>query len=78
MAAMFGWFRDASTSGLALEPREPIVISGDRRRQDFDRDLALQLGVGCPIHLPHATFADLGRDFVDAEARAGSEDQELA
>jgi hypothetical protein len=25
--------------------------------------------------LPHAAFADLGRDFVDAEAGAGSESQ---
>ena len=31
---------------LALEAREPIGIAGDRGRQDLDRDLPLQLGVG--------------------------------
>ena len=29
------------------------------------------------IHLPHAAFADLRGDFVDAEAGAGSEGQTL-
>ena len=35
-------------------------------------------GVGRPIHLPHAAFADLGGDFVDAETGAGSESQTVA
>ena len=60
---------------FALEPREPIGIGGERWRQDLDRDLALQLRVGRPIHLPHPAFADLRGDFVDAEAGAGSEGQ---
>ena len=57
---------------FALKPREPIVIRRERRRQNLDGDLTLQLRVGRPIHLPHAAFADLGGDFVDAEAGAGS------
>ena len=61
--------------GFALKTREPIVVSGERWRQDLDRDLTLQLGVGGPIHLPHPAFADLGGDFVDAEAGAGGEGQ---
>ena len=56
---------------FALKTREPIVVSRERRRQDLDGDLALQLRVGRPIHLPHPAFADLGGDFVDAEAGAG-------
>ena len=60
---------------FALKPREPIGVSRERRRQDLDRDLAFQLGVGRPIHLPHPAFADLRGDFVDAEAGAGSEGQ---
>ena len=60
---------------FALETREPIVVSGERWRQDLDRDLAFQPGVGRPIDLAHAPFADLGGDFVDAEAGAGSEGQ---
>ena len=46
-------------------------------RQDLDGDLALQLRVGGPIHLAHPAFADLGGDFVGAEAGAGSEGQSL-
>ena len=60
---------------FALKPRQPIVISGERGRQDLDRDLALQLRVRRPIHLAHAAFADLRGDFVDAETGAGSEGQ---
>ena len=60
---------------FALETREPIGIGRERRRQDLDRDLALELRVGRPIHLPHAAFADRRGDVVDAEARAGSQGQ---
>jgi hypothetical protein len=63
---------------FALEPREPIVVSGDRRRQNLDRDLAFQSGIGGPIHLPHPTFADLRGDFVDSEASARSEGHGIA
>ena len=37
---------------FALKSREPIGISRERGRQDLDRDLTLQLGIGRPIHLP--------------------------
>jgi hypothetical protein len=57
--------------GFALKTSKPIIASRERRRQNLDRDLTLQLRVGRPIHLPHAAFADLGGDFVDAEAGAG-------
>ena len=60
---------------FALKAREPIGISGERRRQDLDRDLTFQPGVRRPIHLAHPAFADLGGDFVDAETGAGSEGQ---
>jgi hypothetical protein len=40
--------------GFALKPREPVVIGSDRRRQDLDRDLPLQLRVGRAIDLAHA------------------------
>ena len=62
---------------LPLEPREPIGIGGEQRRQDLDRDLALQLGIGGPKHLAHSTFADLRGDVIDAEAGAGSQGQGL-
>ena len=62
---------------FALKACEPIVIRRDGRRQNLDGDLALQLGVGGPIHLAHAAFANLGGDFVDAEPRAGGKGQSL-
>ena len=61
--------------GFALEAREPVVVSGDRRRQDLDGDLTLELRVGGAIDLPHPAFADLRGDFVDAETGAGTEGQ---
>ena len=60
---------------LRVETARADLVSGERGRQDLDRDLTFQLGVGRAIHLAHAAFADLGGDFVDAEARAGSESQ---
>ena len=60
---------------FALKPREPIVVSGERGRQDLDRDLAFQLRVRRPEHLPHPAFANLRGDFVDPETRAGCEGQ---
>ena len=42
-------------------------------RQDLDRDCALQVRVGGPIHLAHPAHADLGGDFVRAEASAWCE-----
>jgi hypothetical protein len=58
-----------------LKTREPVVVSGERGRENLDRDLALQLGIGGPVHLPHAPFADLGRNLEDAEAGAKREGQ---
>jgi len=60
---------------LASEPRQAIGIAGEGVRKDLDRNLSLQLRVGRSIHQPHAAFADLGGDFVDAEASAGSKGQ---
>ena len=61
--------------GFALKTREPVAIGGERGRQDLDRDLALEPGVGRPKHLPHPSFADLRSDFVDAETAARRERQ---
>ena len=42
---------------------------------DLDRDVAVQLRVVRTEDLPHAPFAKRSGDFVDAEARTGSEAQ---
>ena len=59
--------------GFALETRESIGVRRDRRRQDFDRDLALEIRVGRAVHLAHATDAKKGDDLIRAEPRAGRE-----
>jgi len=56
---------------FAREPHQPIRIVRKRVREDFERDLAIELGIARPIHLPHPAFADRGRDRVDGETRAG-------
>ena len=60
---------------FALKPCKPIGIGRERRRQDLDRDRALQSRVRRSKHLPHSAFANLARHVVDAEAGAGSERQ---
>ena len=62
---------------FALKARQAVGVGGERRREDLDRDLTLQLRVGRPIDLPHATHAELRGDFVDAEAGAGREGQAI-
>jgi hypothetical protein len=64
--------------GFALKAREPIIVSGEGGRQNLDRDLTLQVGVGCPIHLAHPALADLCGDFVNAEAGTRGEGQSVA
>ena len=61
--------------GFAREPRQAVGIVRERLGQDLDRDVTVQLGVARTEHLAHAAFADLGRDFVDAETSAGCERQ---
>jgi hypothetical protein len=52
---------------FALEPRESIGIAGNRLRQHFDRDGAIQVCVDGAIDLAHTAHTDLGADFVRAE-----------
>src|SRR4029453_1531073 len=60
---------------LALESCEPFRIRSHGFGEHLDGDGPFQVGVRRPIHLPHAAFADLARDFIRAEASAGSEGQ---
>ena len=59
---------------FALEPRQALFVLGEFSRKDFDRDLALQPGVGRAVDLPHAAFAQLGGDLVGAEALSDHRD----
>ena len=62
------WLRDAAPR-FALEPRES---SGSDARRSGRTLIATseELRVAGAVDLPHATFADLRGDFVDAETRA--------
>jgi len=54
---------------FALKTREPSVVSRERRRQDLDGDLALQLRIGrpkCLLHVKVALVVEcLGNDTED-------------
>src|SRR5207244_12260931 len=56
--------------GFAREPREAIRIVRERVGQNFQRDIAIELGIAGSPHLPHPAFANRGDDFVDAETGA--------
>ena len=73
MAAMFGWLSDGEDFGFALEAGEPLGIARKRVGQHLDRDVAIELRVGRPIHLAHAARADRWRRFHSAEAGARAE-----
>jgi hypothetical protein len=55
---------------FAAEAREPIGIVRDERRQDFQRDGAIELGVMSAIDLAHAAGAEKRIDRVRSDARA--------
>jgi hypothetical protein len=55
---------------FTVESRQALGVGSNRRGQYLDGYLPRQVGVRCAIHLAHPTDADLGGDFVRAEARA--------
>jgi hypothetical protein len=60
---------------LPLFPREPratVDILGQIRRQDLDRDLAIEAGVLGGVDLPHPTEANRLDDPVMRERLTGS------
>ena len=52
---------------LALEARHALGVVGERLGQDFDRDVAAELGVVRAVDLAHATRADGSEDFVGSQ-----------
>jgi hypothetical protein len=49
---------------FALEARHAVGIRGERRRQNLDRDIAIELGITGAINLAHAALAELGGNAV--------------
>ena len=56
--------------GFALEPRAPVGILCERRRKDFDGDVALEPGIARAIHLAHASCAKRLGHYVGTETGA--------
>ena len=49
---------------LALEPGKPVWIAGEDVRQDFDRDVPMQLRVASAVDFAHPPGAEGVLDFV--------------
>jgi hypothetical protein len=58
---------------LALESREPIAIGRHHCRQNFQGDVAAELGVARAVDFAHPAGADWRDDFVRTDPRSGLE-----
>ena len=55
---------------FAFEAREPIGIAGESFRQNFQRHVAIELGVSGAIHLTHPACSQECEHFIGAETSA--------
>ena len=53
---------------FSFESRHAIRIVGDRRQQDLDGDVAIELRIAGAIHRAHAAFTKCCEDFECAQA----------
>ena len=58
---------------FALEPLERGRITGERRRQYFDGDVAIELRIARPIDFAHPPCANRRKDLVRTQSCSGSE-----
>ena len=73
------WMRERSDSlGFSLEPVTELRVIGDQRRENLDRDGAIEADVARLVDLAHAAGTERSEDFVRTEARPGSDFQALA
>ena len=49
---------------LALEARETVLITREDVGEDFERHVAIQLGIARAIHFAHTARAERGKDLV--------------
>jgi hypothetical protein len=52
---------------FALETEQTVFILGEERREDLDRDVAIELAVARAVHLAHATAAKEIDDRIRAK-----------
>ena len=64
--------------GFPIETQPCVRIAGQGRREDLDRDGAVQARVVRLVDLPHPPGADAGEDFVGAEPRTRRERHQVA
>jgi hypothetical protein len=74
MMAMLGLVQGGKRPGFALEARDAIGIGDERFRQDFDRDIAIELRVARPVDFTHSARTDLRDDFTGAETSTDAQD----
>ena len=60
-------------AGFALEPLAELRVAGEVRRQDLDRDGAIETRVARLVDLAHPARAERRHDFVRTESRTGGE-----
>src|SRR6266700_1961059 len=58
---------------LANKAIHAVTIGSKLSRKELQRDLAIELGVLCEIHLTHPARANLRADFIAAKFRAGGD-----
>jgi len=63
----------AGSLGFLFKAMQTIGALGERRRQNLDRDVAIQFLIAGAIDLTHATRAEFGADLVTAKFGAGLE-----
>ena len=56
---------------LTLKAGEAFGIVGERLRQDFDRDVAVQLRIARPIHFSHPAGPQGGEDLYGPRRAPG-------
>jgi hypothetical protein len=55
---------------FALKAREALDVGCHHFGKNLDGDGSLQVGIRCPIHLAHPSFANLDGNLVRTEASA--------
>ena len=68
IAAVRAIYREIISACLAME--RPLRIARERRRQDFDSNIAAQALIARAIHLTHPAGADGSNNFVRSELGA--------
>ena len=61
---------------FALEPGQALRVVGEEVRENLDGDVAVQLGVACPIDLAHAVEPRRGRGNESAPVIGLSRDEQ--